>query len=157
MTDWTSDRSDKASTGNTGHDASTPGTGRASSRKPSIGALLNQITEQFSRLVRAELESFKKELTTKLTRSGIGIGLFAAAGVLALYGLGFLLYSITAAISLALPMWASALIVAGSLFLICGILAFVGKKQLEQGTPPAPTETIASVKQDIKAVKEGLS
>lgn len=83
--------------------------------------------------------------------------MFAAAGVLALYGLGFLLYSITAALSLALPLWASALIVAGSLFLICGILAFVGKKQLDQGTPPAPTETIASVKQDINAVKEGLS
>jgi hypothetical protein len=29
----------------------------------------------------------------------------------------------------------------------------IGVKQLKEGTPPVPTETIASVKEDVNAIK----
>jgi hypothetical protein len=50
-----------------------------------------------------------------------------------------------------------AIIVAGGLFLIGGILALLGKKETQSATPPLPTEAIASVQADIATVKEGIS
>ncbi len=57
-------------------------------------------------------------------------------------------------LALVLPAWLSALIVAGVLFAIAGVLALVGKKDVQKGTPPVPTEAIASTKTDIQTVKE---
>ncbi len=37
--------------------------------------------------------------------------------------------------------------------IIAGVLALSGKKQVEQGTPPAPEQAIASVKQDTETIK----
>jgi hypothetical protein len=34
------------------------------------------------------------------------------------------------------------------------VLALIGKKDVQQGTPPVPTEAIASTKADIATVKE---
>lgn len=124
--------------------------------RPSIGALIGSITDLSARLVRAEIAAFKSEMKTKLTMSGAGIGLFVAAGVLALYGLGILLWAAVTAIALALPLWLAALIVGLALFALAAVMGIVGKKLLAKGTPPAPTQTIASVKEDIAAFKEGL-
>ena len=124
--------------------------------RQSIGELIASITNQFSRLLHAEVASLKSEMKTKATKSALAIGLFAAAGVLALYGLGFLFWAAITGIATALPLWLSALIVAVAIFLIAAILALVGKKTLSKHTPPAPTETIASIKQDVAAIKDGI-
>jgi putative superfamily III holin-X len=58
-----------------------------------------------------------------------------------------------AALSLALPVWASALIVAVVLFAAAGIAVLVSKKQLDQASP-IPEKTVANVKQDIHEVKD---
>jgi hypothetical protein len=38
-----------------------------------------------------------------------------------------------------------------------GVLALVGKKDVDEAKPPLPTETIASVQADIDTVKKGIS
>lgn len=124
--------------------------------KQSIGELISKITDQFSRLMRAEVAAVKSELKSKATKSAMAIGMFVAAGVLALYGLGFLLWAGVTAIALALPLWLSALIMAVALFIIVAILALVGKKLLDKNSPPMPTEAIASIKQDVATIKGGL-
>ena len=43
------------------------------------------------------------------------------------------------------------------LLVIAGVLALVGKKDVEKAVPPVPTEAIAGVQADIAAVKQGLS
>ena len=124
--------------------------------KPSIGKLVEQLSEQATRLVRSEIALAKKELTTKAARSGIGIGMFLVAGVLSLYGLGFLLHSAMVGLSHAVPLCLAALIVGVALFLLAGILAFVGSRQLKKGMPPTPESAIAGIKEDVSIVKEGL-
>ncbi|GAA1407351.1 MULTISPECIES: phage holin family protein [Oerskovia] len=126
------------------------------SPKPSIGKLVEQMSEQATRLVRTEIALAKKELTTKAARSGIGIGMFVVAGVLSLYGLGFALHSAMVGLAHAVPLWLAALIVGVVLFLLAGILAFVGSKQLKKGMPPTPENAIAGIKEDVATVKEGL-
>lgn len=124
--------------------------------KPSIGKLVEQMSEQATRLVRTEIALARKELTTKAARSGIGIGMFVVAGVLSLYALGFLLHSAMVGLAHAVPLWLAALIVGAALLLVAGLLAFVGKKQLTKGMPPTPEATIANLKEDVATVKEGL-
>lgn len=123
---------------------------------PSLGTLFSRLTEQTSKLIRAEIALAKTEMTAKVSKLGVAIGLFAAAGILALYGLGVLIDAAVLGLSEALAPWLSALIVAVVLFIIVGVLALVGKKRLEAGTPPKPEAAAASVKKDVDAVKKGL-
>jgi hypothetical protein len=52
------------------------------------------------------------------------------------------------------PAWAAAFIVAAVVFVIAGILALIGRREVRQGTPPIPEQAISSVKRDIAAVSE---
>ena len=85
------------------------------------------------------------------------LGLLVAAlvtGFFAFLGLAVLVATAVLALDLVLPAWLAALIVAVALFAIAGVLALVGKKDVEKGSPPVPTEAISSVKADIATVKE---
>ncbi len=104
-------------------------------QKPTVGQLVERLSEQATRLVRSEIALAKAELTTKAKHAGIGIGLLVVGGVLVLYGLGFLLHSAMEGLATAMPLWLAALIVGGALVLVAGTLAFVGVKQLQRGVP----------------------
>lgn len=124
---------------------------------PSIGTLINQMTDSATRLVKAEIASAKAEMAEKAKNAGIGIGLFAGAALFALYGLGFLLHSAMAGLDNVMPLWLAALVVGLVLMILAGTLALLGKKLLARGLPPKPTHAVKSVQQDIAAVKEGMS
>jgi uncharacterized membrane protein YqjE len=125
-------------------------------QRPSTAELISQMSEQVSTLVRDELALAKVEMVQKGKRAGLGAGLFGTAGVLALYGLGALFVTIGAVLALWVPTWLAALIVMVALFLVAGILALVGKKQVKQAVPPEPVEAIDSTKRDVNAVKAGI-
>ncbi|MEU5944961.1 phage holin family protein [Micromonospora sp. NPDC047465] len=120
--------------------------------EPSTAELVQRATEQVSRLVRDELALARAELTQKGKHAGIGIGLFGGGGALALYGLGALVATAILLLDLVLPAWAAALIVAVVLFVVAGILALVGKKQVSQAVPPVPAATVRSVRADVDTV-----
>ena len=121
---------------------------------PSTGQLISQLTDQISRLVRDEARLAQAEVTQKAKRLGIGAGLFGGAGLFAFFGVAVLITTAILALDLVLPAWLAALIVAVILLAIAGVLALVGKKDVQKGTPPVPTEAIASTKTDIATVKE---
>lgn len=120
-----------------------------------IGELLTQLSAQTSRLVRDEMRLAQKEFTESAKHAGVGAGLLSGAGIAALFGLAALITAAIAALSLALPVWAAALIVAAVLFVVAGIAALVSRKQLEQASP-TPERTVANVKQDIDEVKDEM-
>ncbi len=120
----------------------------------STGQLIGQLTEQISRLVRDEARLAQAEVTQKAKRLGVGAGLFGGAGLFAFLGLAVLVATAVLALDLVLPAWLAALIVAVVLFAIAGVLALVGKKDVEKGSPPVPTQAMSSVKADIATVKE---
>jgi uncharacterized membrane protein YqjE len=132
----------------TSHDRSTL------SEEP-LGAVVHRLTEQIPELVRSEIRLAQAELTEKGKKAGVGVGLFSAAGLFSLYGLAALLTTTVVLLDLALPLWASALIVTLVLFAIAGVAALVGKKQVSQATPAAPEKAIAGAKQDVATIKGG--
>src|SRR3712207_3001077 len=105
----------------------------ATSDEP-VGALVHRLSQQLPELVRSELRLAQAELAEKGKSAGKGVGLFSAAGLAALYGLAALLTTIVVVLDLALPLWASALIVTLVLFAVAGVAALVGKKQVAQAT-----------------------
>jgi uncharacterized membrane protein YqjE len=119
-----------------------------------IGDLVKQLSEQTSDLVRKELKLAQVEMQEKGKRAGIGAGLFGGAGLVALYGLGVLIAAIVLALATAIDAWLAALIVAVVLFVIAGVAALMGRKQVERATPPQPEQAIASTKRDVQVVKE---
>ncbi len=118
-----------------------------------IGALVHRLSEQIPELVRSELRLAQAELTAKGKKAGIGIGMFSVAGLLAFFGLATLITTAILVLALWLKAWAAALIVAGVLFVVAGGAALAGKREVQEATPPAPEKTIASVREDVEAVK----
>jgi lipopolysaccharide export LptBFGC system permease protein LptF len=122
----------------------------------STAELVQRASEQLSRLVRDELTLAKAELAEKGKRAGIGAGLFGGAGVLAMYGVGVAIATAVIALDLVLPLWLAALIVTVVLFAIAGVLALLGKKQVNRAVPPEPSAAIASVRADVDEVKHAV-
>lgn len=122
----------------------------------STGELMARLSEQTSTLIRDEMRLAQAELSEKAKHAGTGIGMFGAGGVLALLGLGAAVATAIIALSLVLPAWAAALIVTVVLLAAAGIVALMGKKQVQQAKP-SPERTIANVKQDVATVKEHAS
>ena len=95
----------------------------------------------------------QKELVQSAKHAGAGAGLFGAAGLLAFFGLASLIAAAIAGLAVALPTWAAALIVGAALLAAAGVAALISRKQTKEVTPAAP-QTVESVKQDIKEVKD---
>jgi uncharacterized membrane protein YqjE len=123
----------------------------------SVSELVQRASEQISTLVRDEIALAKVELAEKGKHAGIGVGLFGGGGVLALYGTGALIATLIIVLDLFLPLWLSALILTVVLFLVAGILALLGKKQMSRMGSPEPTVAIESVKADVDEVKAAVS
>ncbi|MFT4122670.1 MAG: phage holin family protein [Microbacteriaceae bacterium] len=115
--------------------------------------LIAELPRLVTDLVRAELESLKNEIVGKLKALGVGAGLLAAAALVLLYALAALIAAAVLGIAVALPAWAAALIVGGALLVIAVVLVLAGVASLRRGIPPAPTDTIASVKEDVATIR----
>ncbi|MBC7760405.1 MAG: phage holin family protein [Candidatus Saccharibacteria bacterium] len=124
----------------------------APSRK-SIFALVADLPRLVIGQVKNEIEQFKSELIGKIKHAGIGVGLFAGAGFVAFFLFAVLISAAILAFATVMPGWLAALIVAGILLVIVVILVSVGLRQVKKGVPPAPTETIKSVKKDVLVIK----
>ena len=121
--------------------------------KRSLFKLIGDIPSLLMELVRGEIESFKNELVGKLKLAGVGIGLLLGAATFAFFALLVLMAAAVLGLATVLPAWASALIIGGAILIIAVILALVGVSSLKKGVPPAPTETIKSIKKDVRTIK----
>lgn len=119
----------------------------------SLGELLAKLQAETSALIRDEMRLAQLEMSRKGKYAGIGAGLLGGSAFLAYFGLATLVAAAVLGLATVLPGWAAALIVAGALFLVAGIAALFGKKELGQVGAPVPTEAIESLKLDLTAVK----
>lgn len=117
--------------------------------------LVRQASEQLTDVVRSEMRLAQAEMKEKGKRAGFGGGMFGGAALMAVLALWALVFAAIAAIALVLPVWASALIVAGGLLLVAAVLGAAGKQQLGSAGSPKPERTLDSVKADVDAIKEG--
>ena len=120
---------------------------------PSLGALVHDMTQQMSTLVRDEIRLAQAEMTEKGKKAGRGVGLFGGAGLVALYGVAALLATVVLALALVMPAWLAALIVTVVLFAVAGVLAMQGKSNVSQAAPAKPEAAIEGLKQDVATMK----
>jgi uncharacterized membrane protein YqjE len=120
----------------------------------SVGDLVQQLSQQTATLVRKEMRLAQVEMQEKGKRAGIGAGMFGGAGLVALYGVGAVVAAVIMLLATAIEPWISALIVGAVLLATAGLLALLGRKQVEQATPAKPERAIESTQQDVEHVKE---
>jgi uncharacterized membrane protein YqjE len=120
----------------------------------SIPELTRRLSDETTRLVRAEVELAKAELAAKGKQVGVGAGMFGGAGLLGLYALGALTAAVILALTTAVAGWLAALIVAVVYAAVAGVLALRGKSQVQSATPPVPERAVESVKEDVEWTKQ---
>jgi uncharacterized membrane protein YqjE len=119
----------------------------------SMRELIDQLSADARGLVRAEVSLARAELEEKARRLAAGGALVGAAAVLGLVSLGALTATAIIALSNVVSTWLAALIVTVVVGLLAGILLLVGIKLLRRGVPPAPTESVDQMKEDVSWVK----
>lgn len=120
----------------------------------SLGSLLSSLPDLISRIIRGEIESAKAELLAKLKTAGVGLGLLLGAAVFGFILLEVLIAAAVLGTATVFPAWLAALLVGAALLVVTAVLALLGIRTLKRGVPPVPTETIASIKEDVNAVKD---
>lgn len=121
-------------------------------RDRSVSDLVGDLTSHVAHLARVEARLAAREMGEKAKKSAAGGGMFAAAGVLALYGGAAFAGAALIALALVMPAWAAALIVGGALVAIAGIVALIGRSMLTRSMPPVPEEAVERAKEDLEAM-----
>lgn len=120
---------------------------------PTIGALVIDASRDISTLISKEIELAKSELKVSFKHGGTGLGLFAAAGFLALLAIIMLSVAFAYFIHMTgLDLAWCFLIVMAVYLVIAGILAFIGIKQVKQVKGP---ERAISQGREIPAALKG--
>jgi hypothetical protein len=126
-------------------------------RERPIGEVAKDLTSDLSLLVRQEIELAKAEMAEKGRTAAPGLGMFGGAGVVALCAAGALTAFLVLVLSLFLPDWAAALIVAAVLGAIAFVLVRQGKERVADAGKPVPEQTIETVKEDLEWAKSRAS
>ena len=122
-------------------------------RAQPTGELVKQLSEQTSTLVRQEIELAKAELSERGKVAGKGAGLLGGGGVVGLLAAGSLTAFLILLLSEAMAAWVAALIVAVVYGAAAALLALGGRDRIREGMPPAPEQTVESVKEDVQWAK----
>jgi hypothetical protein len=121
---------------------------------PTIGRLVTDASRDISTLIRSEIALAKSELKVSAKAGGLGLGLFAAAGFLAVLAIIMLSVAIAYLIhwnGSGLDLHWAFLIVFAFYLLLAGLLVFVGVKKVKQVR--GPDKAIAQGKQIPQALK----
>jgi hypothetical protein len=124
---------------------------RVDEERPSLGALLGDVSKDLSELVRQEIALAKAEATQSATRVGKGAGLLGGAGMAGHFVLLFLSIALWWGIGNSTGRGWSALILAGIWAVIAAVLAVVGRTQIKSAR--GLDRTTDSVKKIPSALK----
>lgn len=121
-----------------------------------VGAAVKQLSEDVVILVRKEMELARREMMEKAKAAGLGAGMLSGSAITGLLTLGSLTALLIIAISVALPLWLSALIVTVMWAAVTAVLALAGKNKIQNARPLVPEQTIQNVKEDVEWAQSGL-
>jgi Putative Actinobacterial Holin-X, holin superfamily III len=122
-------------------------------RSQSTAELVKELSWEVSELVRQEVALAKAELAEKGKQAGAGAGMLSGAAVLGLVAVGGSLATVILLLDLAMPAWLAALIGTAVYGAVAATLGLRGKERLAHAAPPAPEQTIESVKEDVQWAK----
>lgn len=117
--------------------------------------LIVTILRQVSSLVQGEIQLAKAEMSTNLSRAGVGLRLIAVAALLALVALNVLAAALVGYLATTgLTPGMAALLVGGALIFMALVLMLVGKSRLSADAL-APRRTAANLRRDVEEIREG--
>jgi hypothetical protein len=119
----------------------------------SVGQIVGDLTSQVAHLARVEAQLAAREIGDKAKRGAFGGGMFALAGVIAIYGGAALALAAGIALALVWPAWLAAIVTGVALLAVAGIFALVGRAKLRAALPPVPDETMEHAREDVRALK----
>ena len=135
----------------------TSGVGPETSDK-SLAAIVGEISDKASLIVREEVELAKAELQVKVSRLIRGAAAGAAAGFFGLFALLFLLHALAWGISTVLDNFWSGVLITGVLLLAAaGAAVLLALRFVRRGTPPTPELAIEEARRTKAAIDEARS
>ena len=118
----------------------------------SIPEILQDALANIQDIVRGEVRLAKAELGEDLTRARAGAVLIGVGAVAAIFSTLFLLLSCVYALSLLMPNWAAALIVAAAVGVTSAVTLSLGVQRIK--TIQAAPKTAASMKENVRWAKQ---
>ncbi|MER6118086.1 phage holin family protein [Streptomyces sp. A0642] len=134
------------------HGTGASGSTRTPAADPSVGELVGEISEDFSRLVRSEIELAKAEITQEATRAGKAGGMLAGSGYAG--HLVLLMGSLAAVFGLAhLVDLAWAALIVTAVWAVVGAVLFVVGRARMRAVRVKPERTAETLKEDAQWVR----
>jgi hypothetical protein len=115
----------------------------------SVGDLTSRVTADLSTLFRQEVALAKSEIRAEAVKAGKGAGMFAGAGGAAYFAALFALLAAMFGLGEVMALGWAALIVTALLGAVAAVLALRGRATVRR-MHPAPTQTIETVKEDVR-------
>lgn len=115
----------------------------------SIGALIAEVAEDVSRLVRQEVELAKAEVKTEARKAGKAAGMFGGAGFIGYLAAVFGCLTIMFALAAIMPIGWAALIVTVLLGAAAAVLFSIGRRKMRE-VSPVPQQTVETLKEDAQ-------
>jgi hypothetical protein len=121
-----------------------------------LGEIVTEVTAKAQLLVKEEIELAKAEVTAKVSKLAKGAGFFVGAGVLGLFGLIWFFHFLALGLAdwTGLKPYVGYAMVTVFLFVIVGVLAFLGLRSVKKGAPPVPQMAIEEAKKTRAALEE---
>ncbi|HSE81548.1 MAG TPA: phage holin family protein [Gaiellaceae bacterium] len=120
-----------------------------------IRASIRRVVAHARSVSELQKELAALELKQKASSLGAGAALGVAAGIMALYAVGFGLATAAVALAIVLDLWLALLIVFAALVLLTVILGLVAKTMVQKGTPLAPEQAIEEARLTKQALRSG--
>ena len=119
-----------------------------------LGELFNELSQDFSHLIRQEVELARTETTEKLNRAKQSALLLLAAGLVGYAGFLIVLIALADLLNTAIGVyWISSLIV-GAVVLIVALILYVAGRSALSNMSVAPEQTLETLKNDAQWAKE---
>jgi hypothetical protein len=121
----------------------------------SIPELLQKLASETSILVRQEVELARAEFICLAQAARRPAVAFGVAGAFGIGTIGAMTALLIAAITIAVPLWASALIVTAVYVLITGVAVAAGRSAMHDMSI-VPQQTIKTITDDVRTVRSGI-
>ena len=133
------------------------GNGAPPGADKNLGEIVSEVSEKASLLIRQEIELAKAEVSAKVTKLGKGAGALAAAGVLAVFALIFLLEALAWFLNDAFDwttVWPGFLVTFFIIIIVGALAGFLGYRWLQGGAPPTPDLAIEEAKRTREMLEQ---
>ena len=121
-----------------------------------LGTVVASAVDGLRTLARKHVELAKIEASEAASVRGRGAGMFAAAGVVGMYAIGFAAAAGAAGLAVVLPVWAAILIVTVLLLIVAGVLALIGRRTIRTAPQPG-VRTRETLKEDARWARQQIS